>query len=309
MLNNANTTNKPRWTLGNVIRKKPVKFALLFYIIARYMLRLAIFKLDPVITPIIRGMGIESNALGGVIVFATIFLSGLLAGVGLMAGSNLILSLMKPEEAQALFEKQSRFFWSKLYGLAFGYLVWAGLVLSADSITRQLGSGFFASLFVLIVPLLLANLIARVLNKVMIRKTGTNKELVAEFKAGLHNHEIPEKCRNAEDMEGILNSLETAEASSVRGAVLVYRFKKKVVTDFKDTMKAAGKLTLVLGVVGFFLTMGICDAFERENGLDDASRAKRWRDREQEYKDDQFLKKQSAQRRHDFDSVLKKHGL
>ena len=298
--------NKPHWTFGNVIRKKPIKFAALTI----FLLVSLIKAVDSVLPSIVNTLGIHlGDAFFITIIGSLAVLAVFLSGTVLKVISNARLAAMKPEDAEKLFEQQSHFFWSRIYSFVIGYIVLLLLIDLSFVVEEYIPFVPLAFLVCCVLPILLANLVARGLNALMIRLTGTNKKLVAEFKAGLHNHEIPEKCRNAEDMQGILRTLENAEAGSIRGAVLVYRVKKAVIRFTKKLLKDAGKAVLVGAVIGAVLGMGVFDAFERENGLDDASRAQRFRERERERKENAFIQRQSAQRRKDFDDVLKKHGL
>lgn len=256
-----NTVKKPRWTFGYVIRKKPIKFAALtiFFVVA------LLKAVDCVLPSIVRALGLH---LGDVFfitaIAAAVVLAVFLSGTVLKVLSNARLAAMKPEDAEKLFEKQSHFFWSRIYSFVIGYIVLLLLIELSFVVEEYISFVPLAFLVCCVLPILLANLVARGLNALMIRLTGTNKELVAEFKAGLHNHEIPEKCRNTEDMNGILRTLENAEAGSVRVAVVVYRVKKAVIRFIKKFLKDAGKAMLIAVAIGVVLGMGMSTMVNHE---------------------------------------------
>lgn len=301
MLNNTKTASRSRWTFWNVILRKPIKFAALLIFMTRFL----VGKLDMVVTYIVRdmlGMTTLPDFMIVALLIATFLAAVVLSGVVLMAASNLRLAAMKPEEAEKLFEQQSHFFWSKLYSLVIGYFAWYAMILLAERMGGSYSGGFLETLVLLIVPLLLANLLARALNKIMIRLTGTNKELIEGFKAGLYNDQVPAKCRNAEDMNGILRTLENAEAGSVRMAVVVYRVKKAVARFVKKFLKDAGKAMLIGAAIGAVLGMGMSNMIQNE--IDDQMAD--WRRQRRE---------EDAQRKFDnsvgsaVDYALKKRGL
>ena len=116
------TGRTPRWTFGLVVRKKPVKFAALALVLTAVLA----VCLDPVLTALVRGAGIRGDATAIAVAALAIFfaVSVLASGLLLTVLSNLRLARMTPEAAQALFDRQCRFFWSRLYSLALGYVVW-----------------------------------------------------------------------------------------------------------------------------------------------------------------------------------------
>ena len=256
-----NTVKKPHWTFGYVIRKKPIKFAALtiFFVVA------LLKAVDSVLPSIVRALGLHlGDAFFITAIAAAVVLAMFLSGTVLKVISNARLAAMKPADAEKLFEQQSHFFWSRIYSFVIGYIVLLLLIDLSFVVEEYISFVPLAFLVCCVLPILLANLVARGLNALMIRLTGTNKELVAEFKAGLHNHEIPEKCRNAEDMQGILRTLENAEAGSVRVAVVVYRVKKAVVRFVKNFLKDAGKAMLIAAAIGAVLGMGMSTMVNNE---------------------------------------------
>lgn len=256
-----NTVKKPHWTFGYVIRKKPIKFAALtiFFVVA------LLKAVDSVLPSIVRALGLHlGDAFFITAIAAAVVLAVFLSGTVLKVISNARLAAMKPADAEKLFEQQSHFFWSRIYSFVIGYIVLLLLIDLSFVVEEYISFVPLAFLVCCVLPILLANLVARGLNALMIRLTGTNKELVAEFKAGLHNHEIPEKCRNAEDMQGILRTLENAEAGSVRVAVVVYRVKKAVVRFVKNFLKDAGKAMLIAAAIGAVLGMGMSTMVNNE---------------------------------------------
>lgn len=278
MKTNQRSGEYPRWTLGTVILKKPLKFTALTLLLTAALVVL----LDPVLTLLIRSMGIKSNAIGGVFFFLLLALAALAAAALLTALSNLRLASLPPEEAQALFEKQSHFFWSRMYSLVIGYLSLMPLFTLSNKALHAVEArcnallSFFACFACLILPLLAAYLFANGLNWVMIRLTGTNKALIDGFRAGQYMAQIPEPYRDEQSLRGILQVLERAEAGSVRGAVLVYRFKTALHTFYKKLSKVLGKCAIVVIVIGVILGMGVSAPIEREMNANRAARKQAW---------------------------------
>ena len=92
-------------------------------------------------------------------------------------------------------------------------------------------------------------------NALMIHLTGTNQELIAEFKAGRYLSQLPASCRDRASIQGILHVLETGEAGSIRGAVIWYRLKRAVYALYRKTARFLGKAALVILVSAVILGM------------------------------------------------------
>ena len=177
------------------------------------------------------------------------------SGLLLTALSNLRLSRMTPEAAQALFDKQCRFFWSRMYSLVLGYFLWGISFTVGFAIVHAHNGSFLAELAVFTAAVLLALFMFNGFNALMIHLTGTNQELIADFRAGRFQNQIPASCRDRASMRGILHVLETGEAGSIRGAVIWYRLKRAVYALYRKTARFLGKAALVILVIAVILGM------------------------------------------------------
>lgn len=252
--------NSPRWSFGLVLRKKPIKFAALtlFFTVALVAL------LDPVVTKLVRGMGIQSNAPGAL--FLALFLAVSIAASGLLLKvlSNARLASMDPAEAQKLFEKQCRFYWRRAYSVAIGYLLWCALEFVFFQFVMPSAPLFPVQLAAFLIPFAAAHLIFTGFNALMVRLTGTNQELIAAFKAGRYANLLPASCRDRQSLQGILRILETAEAGSIRGAILLYRVKRMVVAIYRKLARIIGRAALVTILIALLLGLQLSNFIDRE---------------------------------------------
>ena len=260
---------RPHWTFGLVIRKKPMKFAAL----ALFLTAALVACLDPVLTALVRGAGIQGDATpiaaAGLAVFFAVAVAA--SGVLLAALSNLRLSHMTPEAAQALFDKQCRFFWSRMYSLVLGYFLWGISFTAGFAIVRAHNGSFLAELAVFTAAVLLALFMFNGFNALMIHLTGTNKELIAEFKAGRYLSQLPASCRDQASIQGILHVLETGEAGSIRGAVIWFQIKRTVYAIYRKVARVLGKAALVILVIAVILGITVGDYIGKQ--LDDAAKS------------------------------------
>lgn len=244
------TGRTPRWTFGLVVRKKPVKFAALALVLTAVLA----VCLDPVLTALVRGAGIRGDATAiAVAALAIFFVVAVLAsGLLLTVLSNLRLARMTPEAAQALFDRQCRFFWSRLYSLALGYVVWCvSWYFAFQYATTRPRSSFLVNLAAFLIPILLAQLVFNPFNKLMIRITGTNRALIEDFQAGRYWTQLPASCRDVQSRRGILTVLENGEAGSIRGAVVWYQIKRAVY----GVCRRLGRALLIVSIAFLILAV------------------------------------------------------
>jgi hypothetical protein len=279
MTNNSSPHPTPRWTFWAVVRKKPIKFLALTLLFTYLLLR----AVDPLFVQLIHGLGIKHvpDLVYILIILAAFVVGGFLSGTVLKLVSNFTLKRMEPGEAQKLFESQNHFFWSRLYGLVVGYLVLAITAnLSSDIMLKIVKGNSPLNILIILVglaiPLLLANVAARVLNRVMIKLTGTNKQLIADFKAGRYNDKVPQRYRNQSDMDGILRTMENAEAGTIYTAIPVYGLKKHISRTLKQTGKAVGIFALILTALAVVFGMGMSNFINNEIERDMAERRAQW---------------------------------
>ena len=178
---------------------------------------------------------------------------------------------MTPEAARELFDKQCRFFWSRMYSLVLGYFLWGISFTVGFAIVRAHNGSFLAELAVFTAAVLLALFMFNGFNALMIHLTGTNQELIADFRAGRFQNQIPASCRDQASMRGILHVLETGEAGSIRGAVIWYRLKRTVYAIYRRVARVLGKAALVILVIAVILGITVGDYIGKQ--LDDAAKS------------------------------------
>ena len=148
-------------------------------------------------------------------------------------------------------EHEASFKWSAVYSFLIGYVLlflWVYVFMNMQQYLLGL-----AGLF--IVPFL----IMKPLNKWMVKKTRTNATLIEDLAAGVYG-DIPEKYLTEEMLVGIVETLQSGMASSLRSAILVYKSK--------NLIKGVTKFLLGAGVVGTViiavLTMGAMNVVTNE---------------------------------------------
>ena len=80
-----------------------------------------------------------------------------------------------------------------------------------------------------VAPLVIVIIGVRLLNKGMIRLTGTNQELIQEIWSGQHNDVIPQRFQNDVALDGITRFLSRAQVCNVcgyRNKALSKRFRE-----------------------------------------------------------------------------------
>lgn len=171
--------------------------------------------------------------------------------------------------------REKKFKWHGLFGILIGYVLWILALAIGNPIAQNLienGNSIGWLLFFAVtlgVPILII-VTYNPINKKMVEKTGTNVELVEEFKAGLYNQLLPEDCASKTDRNGILVCLEKAEAHTVRGAIYVHRAKRFLSGLGKMGGLVGAIVTVLLFVVTFGVVKGIGKAIGEE--FDDALR-------------------------------------
>lgn len=164
--------------------------------------------------------------------------------------------------------REKKFKWHGLFGLVIGYVLWGFLL----TVVEPFVSEKTLSLLLLImfgIPVLII-VTYNPINKKMVEITGTNRELIEEYKAGWYNQSLPEDCVNEKDKNGILVCLERAEAHTVHGAIYVHRAKRFL----KGLGKMGGIVGAVLAGVILIITFGAVNGFSKSLGdsIDDAFR-------------------------------------
>lgn len=258
--------NRPHWKAREIIAGKPLTFLLLTAVLT---FGLVVKVVDPIATPlapkldIVRGSQRESAFVVTLLV-GTAVISAVLAVTLLKLVCNAVLSRMDPEAAAAHHAKAARPKWNVVYSMILGYILLLVLgrlgvrTLSewdsrigydgVSAITRQI----LLMLVCGILPYVIAALSVKGITALMVRLTRTNQELIEEIRAGLHDAKIPEAFRDEEGVEGIIRVLNGAQASTVRGAVVVYGIKRGLAELYRTLGKCGGLLGLAVGLV----TMG-----------------------------------------------------
>lgn len=248
--------NEPRWTLLQIMLKKPIKFLALSIILIYFLIELS----DKVIP---RLPLFENDVFIVSLLLFLIILGGYLSATILKLIANTRLSRMDPEDAEATYEYESRIKWNKLYSIVIAYFV-VGLMFKVSNSfiipllwQFEIGSiGSFLGGVVLIVlalgiPFLCGFLTVRFFNRFMVRLTGTNEELIRDFTRGFFDDQIPNRFRNKKSLVGILHILEDAEATSIKGAIVRYQVKVIIIGFYKAAGAVAGVFALLIVLLSF----------------------------------------------------------
>jgi len=169
---------------------------------------------------------------------------------------------------EELERREKRFKWHGLFGLVIGYILW-GLVIAI--FTPMVSELNFLTMLAIVVGIpVLVIVTYNPINKKMVEKTGTNRELIAEYKSGLYNQLLPEDCMSETDKKGILVCLEKAETHTVRGAIYVHRAKRFL----KKIAGVGGVIGLAVAGILLLISFGVVNVFTKAvgEGIDDAVR-------------------------------------
>ncbi len=173
---------------------------------------------------------------------------------------NKKLNAMEPEAAAVWFARESKFRWLKGYTVALGLLVfaavsniWMWYVLKAMEGNDDMNwvKCYVASAVVYVLVLVALYRGAKWLNRYMMRITGTNSELIAEVRNGLHNDKIPVNKRQGAELEGIISVLQEGETHNVRLAVVLY--------ELHVLNRKVCRMALKIGGIGVILGIALAN--------------------------------------------------
>lgn len=171
---------------------------------------------------------------------------------------NWRLSSMTDEKAEKTYARESKFKWNFIYSILSGYIILILLLTAVNAFATRVVMPsedmkfLWLGALLYIGALVVSIVVIKKVNKTAVQLTGTNHELVEEIQKGIYDKEILERYHNPKDMDGILKQLQTAQASSVKGAVLLYEAKQLL----KKVCKALGVVGIVLGAIAGLLTLG-----------------------------------------------------
>lgn len=266
-------TKRPHWKAGEIIASKPLTSLLLTAVL---FLVIAFKAVEPAATVLAKQLGIVTGSREESIyvisgLAGSFLVAAVLAVLLLKLACNLILACMDSEKAAAHHAKASRPKWNIVYSVIFGYILLLVLIqlakiadplLSAHA-SKEGASAITHSFLILLVcgilPFALAFLSVKAVNRLMVRLTRTNQELIEEIRAGLHDDKLPPSLRNEEDIECIIQILNAAMASTVRGAAAVYMVKRALVKLYRSLGKCGGLLAIPVGLVTMG-SLGVMDA-------------------------------------------------
>lgn len=159
----------------------------------------------------------------------------------------------------------SKFRWHKAYTIAIGFLlfgvvskIWTSYLMKAAESSDNTAWSLSVFVYMLIVALIFCG--TKRLNRYMMRITGTNSELIAEIRKGLHNDKIPANKRQGEALEGIISVLQEGETYNVKHAVVLSDINRANRKIRRTSLKIAG----VVGILSIFLTNKAFDKFDAE---------------------------------------------
>lgn len=252
-----------QWTAKKVIIGKPMMFAAVTMLLFCLLNTLCALLVHPILD-----MVFPNNIyVAGVRVFACLCLiAALYLSAKLMVSAcNRKLNAMEPEIAAVYFSRESKFRWLKAYTVAIGFIlfeittkIWVAYVGKAMESSDNMNWLLSVLIYVLVVVLICWG--GKRLNRYMIRVTGTNSELIAEVRNGLHNDKIPADKRQGAALEGIISVLQEGETHNVRIAVILYGIHVWNRKIWRVSMKIAG----IGALLSIFLTNRAFDKFDAE---------------------------------------------
>lgn len=158
------------------------------------------------------------------------FILAIPVGIVILLLTYFLLNLSKGKLNFGEERGQILFRWSSIYGTVIGFIIWRVLsqIFMTMGVTVHVAFGFL-SLF--LAPLI-AILVGQTLNRVMVRVTGTNIDLVHEVQSGIHDARIKDK-----NIERMIKILSKGDATSIRGA----KFRLVLNNIFNWTIGLFGK--------------------------------------------------------------------
>lgn len=264
-----NDKMKVRWTIKEVLIGKTFQVIVLTIIISIALIKLAnaalTFYGNIGNTSLMR-YDYDFGLYSLVLVLPAILFSAIILKVIInLQGKN--VNYVSEEEALSAHKKEVRFKWHRAYSIVFGYLVmilmfkgfFAFVDKRRDYTTKSICFHLVLGILCFIIPVVVSN----VLNKLMIKITSTNRELIEEMKLGAHNDQIKDKFLNEKDFYGIIKILENAEALSIKSSVAIYRIKVAIL----KICKAYFVVSVVIGLVVFLISCGAINIFVSEAGM------------------------------------------
>lgn len=258
---------KMQWTAKKIIIGKPMMFAAVTILLFCLLNILCAFLVQPILNLLFSG----DVYVAAVRVFICLCLiaSLWLSAKMLVSVCNRKLNAMEPEIAAVYFARESKFRWLKAYTITLGFLlfevvtkIWGVLVLKAIESNENMNwlLCFVASASVYVLAIVLIYRGAKWLNRYMIRITGTNSELIAEVRKGLHNDKIPADKQQGAALDGIISVLQEGETHNVKIAVALYDIHVQNRKVWRTGLKIAG----VGAILSIFLANKVCDKFDTE---------------------------------------------
>lgn len=254
---------KLQWTAKKIIIGKPMMFAAVTLLLFCLMNILCTILVQPILDMVLPNdiFAAAVRVCACLCLVASLWLSVKL----LVPACNRKLNAMEPEMAADYFARESKFRWHKAYTIAIGFLlfqavtkIWISYIVKATESSDNTTWPISVFIYLLVVALLFRG--ARRLNRYMIRITGTNSELIAEVRNGLHNDKIPADKQQGAALDGIISVLQEGETHNVKTAVVLY----DIHVQNRKVWRAALKIAGVGAFLSIFLTNKAFDKFDAE---------------------------------------------
>ncbi|MFP3470882.1 hypothetical protein R0J90_12645, partial [Micrococcus sp. SIMBA_144] len=105
--------------------------------------------------------------------------------------------LGKVKRETTSFEYKKEFKWYSIYGTVSGIIILPFLFRTFSTYASQIEvtnvwKGLFHATVTWVIPIIIAVIAAKIINKVMVRITNTNGRLIREINEGLHDGDFPE---------------------------------------------------------------------------------------------------------------------
>ena len=155
---------------------------------------------------------------------------------------NRNLKQYSPEEAIYIHSQEALFRWHSAYGCLIAWGVWCAWFIKespdTDAALYVYGSAIAAAIA------------AKIINRVMVKLTGTNQQLLEEIAEGEHWDEFPEDYMEEKAVNKIIKKLKKGSAYSVEDAVKLYERDLGILRYLKIVSVIGGITVAICSILG-----------------------------------------------------------
>lgn len=215
-----------KWTMKNVLtgKTRPV-------IILTIILTIVINKLFNQIMS--REVAVENGLYSSYNIEFSLGIYGVVFAIPAVFISILIMKFFMNKikrNSDYSFEEAVKFKWYSIYGTVSGFIILYLLINSVGTYADQIQvSNLWEAikwfLVALIIPVVIAVLSAKLINKVMLRITNTNRNLIADIQSGRYDSGFA----NKEDKSDVLKLLTKGRVSTIKGGLWFLKIRSYII--------------------------------------------------------------------------------